>query len=52
MYFNDILVSQEFIYNNYRYVKNSKCSAKLIEHNRTIYFESTTIVTLDEVENA
>lgn len=52
MYFKDILPSQEFIYNNYRYIKNSKCSAKLIEHNRTIYFESTTIVTLDEVQYA
>lgn len=38
MKFNEIAINTEFMFNGHKYVKNSKCSAQLVEKNRTVYF--------------
>ncbi len=44
MKFNEIAINTEFMFNGHKYVKNSKCSAQLIEKNRTVYFTQNEII--------
>ena len=44
MKFSEIAINIEFMFNGYKYVKNSKCSAQLIEKNRTVYFTQNEII--------
>ena len=44
MKFNELAINTEFMFNGYKYVKNSKCSAQLIEKNKTRYFEQNEII--------
>ena len=44
MKFNEIEIGYYFMFNGHKYVKNSKCSAQLIEKNKTRYFEQNEII--------
>lgn len=54
MKFNEIAIGTSFMFNGHKYLKNSKCSAQLIERNTTKYFAQNEIiqVVLSEVPNA
>ena len=44
MKFNEITINTYFMFNGYKYVKNSKCSAQLLEKNRTTYFAQNEVI--------
>lgn len=44
MKFSEIQVGNYFMFNGNRYRKNSKCTAQLLEFNRTFYFASNEVI--------
>lgn len=44
MKFKEIIVGNYFMFNGNRYIKNSKCTAKLLENNRIFYFAKNEVV--------
>ena len=44
MKFSEIAVGIEFMVNGNKYRKNSKCSAQLLEKNRTVYFTQNEVI--------
>lgn len=44
MKFSEIAVGIEFMVNGNKYRKNSRCTAQLLEFNRTFYFRQNEII--------
>lgn len=44
MEFKAIVVGNYFMYNGNKYIKNSKCTSKLLENNRVFYFNQQDII--------
>ena len=44
MKFSEIQVGSYFMFNGNKYIKNSKCTAKLLEFNRVLYFTSNEVI--------
>ena len=44
MKFSEIQVGNYFMFNGNKYIKNSKCTAKLLEFNRVLYFTSNEVI--------
>lgn len=44
MEFKKIVVGNYFMFNGNKYRKNSKCTAQLLEFNRTFYFAQNEII--------
>ena len=44
MKFNEIEIGNYFMFNGNKYRKNSSCTAKLLEFNRTLYFAQNEII--------
>ena len=44
MKFSEIAINIEFMFNGNKYRKNSRCTAQLLEFNRTFYFIQNEII--------
>lgn len=44
MKFNEIEIGYYFMFNGNKYIKNSKCTAQLLEFNRTFYFAQNEMI--------
>lgn len=44
MKFKEIEIGNYFMFNGNKYRKNSKCTAQLLEFNRTFYFKQNEII--------
>ena len=44
MKFNEIAIGISFMFNGHKYLKNSRCSAQLLERNTTKYFTQNEVI--------